>query len=594
MREDSGSDRTFAGCYRRLVLAALVAGLVLVVPAQRAVAMWTGPAALNTNAGTDSGYDWYPQVTTDGAGNWIAVWQSRDDLGGTIGTDDDILVSRSTDNGATWTTVQPLNTNAGTDSGDDYWPQVATDGAGNWVAVWYSYDDLGGAIGTDRDILVSRSTDNGATWTAPAALNTNAGTDSGADYSPQVTTDGAGNWVAVWYSDENLGGTIGTDYDILVSRSTNNGATWTAPVALNTNAATDSGNDRSAQVTTDGGGNWVAVWYSGDSLGGTIGTDYDVLVSLSTNNGATWTTVQPLNTNAGTDSGNDRSPQVTTDGAGVWVAVWESGDTLGGTIGTDTDILASRSTNNGATWTTVQPLNTNAVTDSGADYSPQLTTDGAGNWVAVWYSEENLGGTIGTDRDILVSRSTDNGATWTAPAALNTNAGTDSSYDTSPQVTTDGGGNWVAVWDSNDSLGFTIGTDYDILFSRSEFNWNEDADGDGISNIDEGDDDPDSDTIPNYLDTDSDDDGMSDGFEADNGFDPVDDDEMGDDGATGPDGTPDGENDWDGDGISNEDEESGGTDPQVSDVPVASVFALLVLALALCVIGLRGRRKESA
>jgi hypothetical protein len=347
-------------------------------------------------------------------------------------------------------------------------------------------------------------------------------------------------------------------------------------------------------VTTDGGGNWVAVWYSGDSLGGTIGTDYDVLVSLSTNNGATWTTVQPLNTNAGTDSGNDRSPQVTTDGAGVWVAVWESGDTLGGTIGTDTDILASRSTNNGATWTTVQPLNTNAVTDSGADYSPQLTTDGAGNWVAVWYSEENLGGTIGTDRDILVSRSTDNGATWTAPAALNTNAGTDSSYDTSPQVTTDGGGNWVAVWDSNDSLGFTIGTDYDILFSRSEFNWNEDADGDGISNIDEGDDDPDSDTIPNYLDTDSDDDGMSDGFEADNGFDPVDDDEMGDDGATGPDGTPDGENDWDGDGISNEDEESGGTDPQVSDVPVASVFALLVLALALCVIGLRGRRKESA
>ena len=46
---------------------------------------------------------------------------------------------------------------------------------------------------------------------------------------PQVTTDGAGNWVAVWDSYDTLGGTIGTDYDILVSRSTNNGATWTAP-----------------------------------------------------------------------------------------------------------------------------------------------------------------------------------------------------------------------------------------------------------------------------------------------------------------------------------------------------------------------------
>ena len=30
---------------------------------------WTAPAALNTNAGSDTGWDKYPQVTTDGAGN---------------------------------------------------------------------------------------------------------------------------------------------------------------------------------------------------------------------------------------------------------------------------------------------------------------------------------------------------------------------------------------------------------------------------------------------------------------------------------------------------------------------------------------------
>src|SRR3989304_3230674 len=92
-------------------------------------------------------------------------------------------------------------------------------------------------------------------------------------------------------------------------------------------------------------------------------------------------------------------------------------------------------------------LNTNAATDPGADEYAQLTTAGAGNWVAVWGSNENVGGTIGSDLDILVSRSTDNGASWTAPAALNSNAGTDSIFpDDSPQVTTDGGGNWVAVW----------------------------------------------------------------------------------------------------------------------------------------------------
>ena len=186
---------------------------------------------------------------------------------------------------------------------------------------------------------MARSTDNGATWTAPAPLNTNAPTDSGGDYRPQVTTDGAGNWVAVWSSNENLGGTIGTDWDILVARSTNNGATWTAPAPLNTNAAIDSGDDLAPQVTTDGRGNWLAVWFSYDSLGGIIGTDNDILVARSTNNGATWTDPTALNSNAATDSGTDADPQVTTDGGGNWVVVWRSEDDLGGTIGTDQDIL---------------------------------------------------------------------------------------------------------------------------------------------------------------------------------------------------------------------------------------------------------------
>ena len=427
---------------------------------------WFGPAAtLSTNASEDSGDDLSPQLTTDGSGNWVAVWESPDSLGGTIGTDSDILVSRSTDAGVTWTDPAPLNTNATEDAGDDRYPQLTTDGAGNWVAVWHSDDSLGGTIGTDGDILVSRSTDAGATWTDPAPLNTNATEDSGGDWLPQLTTDAAGNWVAVWESYDSLGGTIGTDADILVSRSTDAGASWTDPAPLNTNATEDSGHDSFPQVTTDGAGNWVAVWQSRDSLGGTIGTDWDILVSRSTDAGASWTDPAPLNTNASEDSGNDWFPQLTTDGSGNWVAVWDSPDSLGGTIGTDWDILVSRSTDAGASWTDPAPLNTNASEDSGDDWSPQLTTDGSGNWVAVWNPTGSLGGTIGTDSDILVSRSTDAGATWTDPAPLNSNASSDSGGDWSPQLTTDGAGNWVAVWESQDSLGGTVGDDVDILFA---------------------------------------------------------------------------------------------------------------------------------
>jgi hypothetical protein len=426
---------------------------------------WTPPAALNTNAAADSGNDFQPQVATDGAGNWVAVWYSYEDLGGTIGTDSDILVSRSADNGVTWTAPAALNTNAPSDSGVDSRPQVTTDGAGNWVAVWNSRDDMGGTIGTDYDILMSRSTDNGATWTAPAALNSNAATDSQGDENPQVTTDAGANWVAVWQSNENLGGTIGTDADILVARSTDSGATWTDPAALNTNAATDSHWDKYAQVTTDGAGNWVAVWHSADDLGGTIGTDDDILVARSTDAGATWTAPAALNTNANADSGNDLAPQVATDGGGNWLAVWQSSENLGGTIGTDLDILVARSVDNGATWSAPAALNANAATDSGWDGYAQVTMDGAGSCVSVWYSSDSLGGTIGGDQDILVGRSIDNGLTWTGPFPLNTNAPTDSGGDRNPQVTTHSGGDWLAVWQSTENLGGTIGTDADILYA---------------------------------------------------------------------------------------------------------------------------------
>lgn len=210
------------------------------------------------------------------------MWQSNTTLGGTIGHDDDILVARSTDKGESWTAPAPLNTNAATDSGNDGDSHIATDGAGNWVVVWQSNNTFDGTIGFDRDILVARSTDNGATWTDPAPLNTNAATDGNFgvdDEVPQIATDGWGNWVAAWTSSNDLGGTIGGDPDIMVARSTDNGATWTDPMPLNNNAATDSGGDFDSRLATDGAGNWVVVWTSSDDLGGTIGGDPDILVA---------------------------------------------------------------------------------------------------------------------------------------------------------------------------------------------------------------------------------------------------------------------------------------------------------------------------
>ena len=74
-------------------------------------------------------------------------------------------------------------------------------------------------------------------------------------------------------------------------------------------------------------------------------------------------------------------------------------------------------------------LNTNADSDTGGDHVPRMTTDSIGNWVTVWSSHENLGGVVGTDNDIFISRSTDNGESWSPPVTLNTNADSDTSPD---------------------------------------------------------------------------------------------------------------------------------------------------------------------
>ena len=111
---------------------------------------------VNSNATTGTTPDRFPRLATDGAGNWVAVWESEEEPG-EYGFDNDIFGARSTDNGASWSTAIPLNTSASTDSAEDYNPAIAANGTGNWVAVWYGGEDVSGA-GTDDDIFLTRFT----------------------------------------------------------------------------------------------------------------------------------------------------------------------------------------------------------------------------------------------------------------------------------------------------------------------------------------------------------------------------------------------------------------------------------------------------
>ncbi|MHC4477287.1 MAG: GEVED domain-containing protein [Planctomycetota bacterium] len=408
----------------------------------------SNPAPVNTNAGTDSANDKEPRVATDGKGNWVVVWQSS----GGFGSDFDILFSRSVNDGKGWSPVVALNSNASSDSAEDKWPRVAADGKGNWVVVWQS----SGFSGTDCDILFSRSADNGNSWSTVAALNLNAASDGATDIFPAVTADGKGNWVVVWEGP----GLTGYDSEIMYSHSGDHGKTWTYPAALNNYAGSDSAADMTPDIACDGS-TWMTVWSSNYNTGG-IGTDSDILFSLSTTKGMVWGPAKAANSNASTDSAGDSYPEIAKGTGWNWIVVWQSSSP---SYGFDPDILLAQTQDGGLSWYAPELANDYGKSDTTNDTEPCIAADGTGGMVAVWTTHGDPKWTIGNDVDALFSYSKDDGRIWSKAQPLNLSATVDAAADWYPDVAGDGKGTWLGVWYSNNPLGGT-GSDYDIFVTR--------------------------------------------------------------------------------------------------------------------------------
>jgi hypothetical protein len=380
------------------------------------------------------------------ATNGAGTWLSAWCSNTTVGADLDVRWSRSTNGGASWSAPAVLNTKTPGIKAPEDGAVVAAGAAGIWMAAWSSEDKMAGTISDDKDILFARSTDDGVSWGGTAAIAPAAATDNTHDYAPALSSDGNATWVAAWEACEfRPPSVLGRDGDLLFTRSTDNGLAWAAPQALNTNATADARLDRCAQLATDRAGHWVAVWQSVAKSADALGADWDIFVVRSADNGANWTAPAALNSNAAVDSGADTGPSIATDGIGNWVTAWSSSDTLGGSIGADDDIVFARSTNDGATWSACAALNTNAATDTGTDSAPCIAFAG-GKFVAVWQSTDLLGGAHPVDSDIMFATSADGGATWSPPALLNSNALVDSVHDTAPCIAGDASGLAVTAW----------------------------------------------------------------------------------------------------------------------------------------------------
>lgn len=562
-------------------------------------ASWSSPEPLNSDASTDTRYDSRPRLATDEGGNWVAVWEAT--ANGVTRDGVDVWFARSDDNGQHWSNPLPLRPNPGPDPRHDSEPVIANVGSGKWAVAWSSTTPSSGAVGNDGDIVVSRSLDGGDSWSAPTAVNTDAAADSRPDRVPAIAADGdhvvvawmrelgliavssshdggstwtppqplsdegsagrqdrdpqlaiAGDtWVATWaaanvivarstnagefwsppaminpdandvttsdYGVDLAFGQAGTAIavwasrtsladnfnDISVARSTNSGQVWSLPASLLGVLAGTTSTVGVPRVATDGGGHWMVTWSYRDSP---TESDEDLVYTRSADNGETWTFPTFLNPGADNDLGDDLEPSVASNGLGTWIATWVSNNTIGGipsvgfrvvetrslddgaswsapeTISTDVafdartprtlaagstwitvwgqrsmlagdyDIYFARSMDNGSTWSAPAPVDPGAADDSGFDYFPDLASDGQNTWVSVWRSDDSLRGTIGTDNDILFSRSSDGGVTWSPAALLNSYGDSDLLNDQNPQIATDATGTWVAIWETSSNL----------------------------------------------------------------------------------------------------------------------------------------------
>ena len=85
-----------------------------------------------------------------------------------------------------FTTAAPIAADAASDAGNDGVPRIVADAQGTWVTVWSATRGAGGALGTDADVLASRSRDLGISWSLPAPVNAGAAGDAEFDFAPAL------------------------------------------------------------------------------------------------------------------------------------------------------------------------------------------------------------------------------------------------------------------------------------------------------------------------------------------------------------------------------------------------------------------------
>lgn len=282
-------------------------------------------------------------ISSDGETVFISYWDV---------TNNDLNFAKSTDGGYTWPS--------------GYWRIVDSTGSVG------GYSDIAVASDTkqyiayydwaNRDLRFARTTDTGNTWPFITTIDTGGTGFVGTGISMYDITD----WVYISYIGANT-------YDVLFTKSTSSGDSWTAPVIA-------------YDVTISDIKDYTSLVYGSTSY---IVYSYSTVLAFvkSVDSGATWSSETIIDYIA---SSSDTPMRLKVAGTTLHLAYSDG-----------TDILYTSSTDGGTNWSTPVTVH------PGADFTYTVSLAVSGSTIYIVYHD----GTA-EERDLYIAKSIDGGITW--------------------------------------------------------------------------------------------------------------------------------------------------------------------------------------
>ena len=208
-----------------------------------------------------------------------------------------IVFSRSTDGGVTWSNGMNISQASASD-GHDQGVNIHSGPDGKVYAVWAIYD--AGTLQDERAIGFTKSTDGGATFPDPAVRIvdnikgirlTGAGKGIRTNSFPVMAVDNSfgpnrGTIYVVWSNIGIPGTNFGDDVDIYLIKSTDEGASWTSPQKINTSNAGDKKKHFFPWITCDQTTGKLHIIYYDDR--NVSSTECETWMSSSFDGGISW------------------------------------------------------------------------------------------------------------------------------------------------------------------------------------------------------------------------------------------------------------------------------------------------------------------